>query len=60
VFIGVFGKQEELVLLITSMIKPEILGHVVQSFSRKCVRVLWIHRLLYEQDEFGVSFDRKK
>jgi len=29
VFVGVFGKQYGLVLIITSMIKPEILGHVV-------------------------------
>jgi len=33
------------------MIKLEILGHVVQSFSRKCLNVHHIHRLLYEQDE---------
>jgi len=34
-FTGVFGKQEGLVFVITSRIKPEILGHVVQFFSRK-------------------------
>jgi hypothetical protein len=51
-FIGVFGKQEGLVLVITSMIKQEILGHVVQCFSRKRVSVHQIHRLLYEQDEY--------
>jgi len=28
-FIGVFGEQEGLVLVITSRIKPEILRHVV-------------------------------
>jgi len=47
----VFGKQEGLVLVVTSRIKPEILGYVVQSFSRKRVNVHQIHRLLYEQDE---------
>jgi len=31
-FTGVFGKQEGMVLIITSRIKPEILGHVVQCF----------------------------
>jgi len=34
-FTDVFGKQEGLVLIITSRIKPEIIGHVVQSFSEK-------------------------
>jgi len=51
-FTGVFGKKERLVLVITSRIKPEILGHVVQCFSRKSVNVRQIHRLLYEEDEF--------
>ena len=50
-FTGVFGKQERLVLVITSRIKPEILGHVVNWFLRKRVCVYQIHRLLYEQDE---------
>jgi len=38
-------------LIITSRIKPEISGHIVQSFSRKCMNVHHIHRLLYEQEE---------
>jgi len=38
-------------LIITSRIKLEILGHVVQSFSRKCMNVHHTNRLLYEQDE---------
>jgi len=38
-------------LIITSIIKPEILRHVVQSFSKKCINVHHIHRLLLEQDE---------
>jgi len=33
------------------MIKQEILGHVVQSFSRKCMNVHHIHKFVYEQDE---------
>jgi len=31
-FTGVFGKQEGMVLIITSRTKPEILGHVVHCF----------------------------
>lgn len=50
-FTDIFGKQERLVLIITSRIKAEILGHVVQCFSEKKVCVHQIHRLLYEQDE---------
>jgi len=50
-FTGVFGKQEGLILVITSKIKLEILGHVVHWFLRKRVNVHPIHRLLYEQDE---------
>jgi hypothetical protein len=34
-FTGVFGEREGLVLVITSRIKPEIMGHVVQSFFQK-------------------------
>jgi hypothetical protein len=34
-FTDVFGKQDGLVLIITSRTKPEILGHVVQSFFIK-------------------------
>jgi len=46
-FTSVFGKQYELILIITSRTKPEILGHVVHLFL--CVHQ--VHRLLYEQDE---------
>jgi hypothetical protein len=38
-------------LIITSKIKPEILGHVVQSFFRKYTNVHHIYRLFYEQDK---------
>ena len=31
--------------------KPEILGHVVQSFSKQYMSVHHDHRLLYERDE---------
>jgi len=41
------------------VIKSEILGHVVQSFSRKCMNVHHIHRLLYEQDEKKIVFCMK-
>jgi len=45
-------------------IKPTIVGHVVQSFSRKCMSIHHIHRLLYEYNNFFVwkqtSFDEKE
>jgi len=46
VLTGVLGKQEGLVLVITSRIKPEILGHVEHWILRKRVNVHQIHRLL--------------
>jgi len=33
------------------MVKLEILGHVAQSFFRKCLNVHHIHSLIYEQDK---------
>jgi len=39
-----------LVLLITNGTKLEIQGHVVQSFSRKCISTHKVLRLLYERD----------
>ena len=36
----------------SSRIKLEILGHVVQSFFRKCMSVHHIHRLLYEYSDY--------
>ena len=35
VFTGVFSKQEGLLLVITSRIKPKILGHVVHIVFKK-------------------------
>jgi len=40
-----------LVLIITNMIKPEIVGHVVKFFFRKYMNVHHIHSFLYEEDE---------
>lgn len=49
-----------LVLIITSRIKPEILGHVVNLFLKKRVHVHQVHRFLSEQMRpYGV-FRHKK
>jgi len=59
-FTGIFGIQEWLILIITSRIKLEILGHVVQSFSRKRLNFHQIHRLFYKQDESVWCLSTKK
>jgi len=46
-FTDFFGKQYELILIIMSRTKPEILGHVMHFFL--CLHQ--VHRSLYEQDE---------
>jgi len=56
VFTGVFGKQYGLNFVITSRVKPEILGHVVHCFSS----VHQVYRLLYEQDETVWRFSTEK